>query len=120
MPKKSPKKSLTLPPMMIAYITVNNPKEGAYLGKYLVELGLAACTNLLPKMQSCYRWKGKIEMATESVLIVKTTRAHKNKLLKVIRAKHSYTVPCVLFFEIKGGNPDYLNWLALNVKSPVK
>lgn len=81
------------------------------MGNLLVENRLAACVNIIPSMSSIYRWEKKVECASEAILIVKTTHTQKNRLLIEVKKLHSYSMPCVLFFEVSGGNPDYLDWV---------
>jgi periplasmic divalent cation tolerance protein len=81
------------------------------LGRVLLEKRLAACINILPGMQSSYRWKGGIETAKEAVLIVKTSAAKAKLVERWIRRLHSYSCPCVLFLPISGGSAQYLKWL---------
>ncbi|MBM4316521.1 MAG: divalent-cation tolerance protein CutA [Deltaproteobacteria bacterium] len=105
--KKSPK---SLKPLL-TYVVTKNRKEALNLGRYLVNHKLAACVNIFPKITSIYRWQGKVESADEAVLIVKSDQKRRLDILKAVKKRHSYSVPCILFFEISGGNPDYLTWL---------
>jgi periplasmic divalent cation tolerance protein len=77
----------------------------------LVEERLAACVNLLPGMQSTYRWQGKVEHAAEVLLLAKTTRVRMPALQERIVALHPYELPEVLAVEA-GGLPAYLQWIA--------
>jgi periplasmic divalent cation tolerance protein len=77
---------------------------------------LAACINIFDKMSSMYWWEGKIEEANETVLIAKTTKKLFPKLSKKVKSIHSYSVPCILQLEVKGGNKEYVKWLLENVK----
>jgi len=67
--------------------------------------------NIVPKVQSKFRWKGKIDSANESLLIVKTREALLDKLIASVKGKHSYTVPEIIALPIVGGNKDYLDWI---------
>jgi periplasmic divalent cation tolerance protein len=71
--------------------------------------------NLLHGLHSIYWWKGTVEEAEESLLLVKTTRERLPALVDRVRALHSYTVPEVVALPIEGGNPDYLAWLVDSV-----
>ena len=96
---------------LMVEITAPSPEEAEHIGRALVEEGLASCANLLPGIRSIYRWKGRIEEASETMLLVKTTEPSLDRLTRRVRALHSYECPCIAAFEIVGGNPDYLAWI---------
>ena len=97
---------------VFVYVTTASPEEAEKIGRAAVGERLAACANILPGMQSIYRWQGVIESASETVLILKTQRTRLNELTRFIRERHSYDCPCVVALPIEGGNPAYLDWLA--------
>ncbi len=78
----------------------------------LVEERLAACVNVLPAMESVYRWKNTVERSRERQLIIKTTRAHVDAVVARLRQLHPYEVPEALVVPVVGGAEDYLSWLA--------
>lgn len=86
--------------------------SAADLARQLVEERLAACVNVLPGVQSFFRWEGKVDVATESLLVVKTTPASVPALRQRLHALHPYQVPEVLELAVDGGSPAYLRWLA--------
>ncbi len=100
-----------MPNELFVYMTAKDAAQANKLGRALVERKLAACVNLLPKMSSLYRWKGKIEQAQEVVLIAKTTRSCWDRLLETVKELHSYECPCVVALPLALGNPDYLAWI---------
>lgn len=77
----------------------------------LVEERLAACASVLPPMQSIYRWKGKIEVASERQVLIKTKAAQLAALERRVQALHPYDVPEFLVLKIEAGSPAYLSWL---------
>ena len=77
-----------------------------------VESGLAACVNILPRVQSIYRWQGAIESAAEIPLFFKSTAANYPALEAAIRQRHPYDVPEIIALPISHGLPAYLNWVA--------
>jgi periplasmic divalent cation tolerance protein len=81
------------------------------IARALVEEGLAACVNILPPMQSIYRWRGKTEAATEQLLIVKSTAAQFPAIRDRIKALHPYELPEIIAVPFADGSPDYLAWL---------
>jgi periplasmic divalent cation tolerance protein len=78
----------------------------------LVEEKLAACVNILPRVQSVYRWQGAVESASEIPLLIKTTADRYGALESRIGELHPYDVPEIIAVPITRGLPAYLNWLA--------
>jgi periplasmic divalent cation tolerance protein len=95
----------------VAYITCKDRDEALRIGKALLENRLAACVNALDRMTSMYWWEGRIESADECVLLAKTTSEKQADLVRKVKELHSYSVPCVVFWPLSGGNPDYLDWI---------
>ena len=93
------------------FITASGRKEAEKLSRMLVGEKLAACVNMLPALRSRYRWKGRIETASEVLLIAKTRRSLVSRLVRRVKAAHSYGVPEVIALPILAGNPDYLRWI---------
>ena len=86
-------------------------EEAARIAGKLIDAHLAACVNLIPKIRSFYRWRGKVEDSTEWMLIVKTSRSRFEALRTVLEAAHSYELPEVLALPVIDGSPAYLAWL---------
>jgi periplasmic divalent cation tolerance protein len=97
---------------VVVLMTASSPEEGRKIADALVSEKLAACVNQVDGISSVYRWQGKIERSTESLLIAKTSRELTDRLTARVRELHSYTVPEVVVLPISGGNPDYLRWIS--------
>lgn len=95
----------------LVYVTTPDRDVARTIATKLVEEGLAACANILPGMESVYRWQGKVERAAETVLILKCRSAGFDALSARVRALHPYEVPCIIALPIAAGLPDYLAWL---------
>ena len=80
----------------------------------LVSENLAACVNIIPIIESIYRWEGKIENAKEAVVFCKTTRARYPAFQDRLQALHPYEVPEIICLDVVNGLPDYLSWVAQN------
>ena len=78
----------------------------------VVEARLAACVNILPRVQSIYRWQGGVESATEIPLFIKSTATSYPALESIIRQHHPYDVPEIIALPVTQGLPAYLNWVA--------
>ena len=95
----------------IVLSTVGSEQEAHKIAHILVKRRLAACVNILPHVQSIYRWKGEIESAQEWLLLIKT-RADKFPAVRdAIGELHSYEVPECIVLEIEDGSLPYLQWL---------
>jgi periplasmic divalent cation tolerance protein len=99
-------------PLVLNYITTPDIDTARRIGATLVEEGLAACVNILPGMESIYRWQGRVERAQEVVLIAKCREAGVDSLSRRVLALHPYETPCLVTLPIAGGLPAYLAWLA--------
>jgi periplasmic divalent cation tolerance protein len=99
----------------LVYITAPNEKEAKRIADVLVSERLAACCNIF-KVDSVYWWKGKIEKAGEYGIFVKTKKSLVEKIIKRVKEIHSYSVPCVVSFDIEKGNKDFLNWIEKSTK----
>ena len=95
--------------------TVDDPEAARRIARSLVEERLAACVSIIPGVESIYRWRGEIEQARESQLVIKTTRAASDALIARLQELHPYDVPEIVRLPIDGGNPAYLQWLDTNV-----
>ncbi len=97
--------------LRLAYITCADAKQARALARKLLEERLVACANLVPRTETLYWWKGKIESAKEALLFCKTTAKNAPKVIKRVRQLHTYEVPCVLVLKVEKGNPKYIEWL---------
>ena len=86
------------------------------LAKAAVRARLVACANLIPKIESHYRWQGKIESSAEILIVFKTTKVKLKALEKLIVEKHPYDTPEFIALPIAAGNKRYLDWLGKNVR----
>lgn len=94
----------------IAMVTIPRDEAGI-LAKGLVEARLAACVNIIPKMESIFWWEDKIQHDEEALLIIKTTQLKVEAMISYVRENHPYDVPEVLTLSLAEGLPDYLNWV---------
>ncbi len=98
------------------YGTASSPEEGRLIARTLVAEKLVACVNLIDGATAVYRWEGAVEEATETLFIAKTTKALSSEALTRIQALHSYEVPCAVVYDMAGGLPTYLAWIAAEAK----
>jgi periplasmic divalent cation tolerance protein len=97
---------------IVVFMTAANGEEATRLADMLVGAHLAACVQILPEMESVYRWQGKIERQSEILLLAKTTRAKFAELEREVRALHSYDAPEIIAVPVVDGSAPYLDWLS--------
>jgi len=97
---------------IVAIITAGSYEEAHKIAEALVRGGKAACVNIVPKASSLFRWRGKVEEAEESLLLVKTRAELFPEVVRVVKEIHSYEVPEIIALPVVDGDPDYLAWLA--------
>ena len=98
-------------PARIVLTTTTTLEEAKQLGRTLVEECLAACATVIPVVESIYRWKGNIESASETMLLLKTGIDQLAALEARLRQLHSYEVPEFLVLPIETGSRAYLEWM---------
>jgi len=91
-------------------------EEARRIARTLVERRLAACVNIIPGIESVYRWHEKIEQADEWLLLIKTTSSAFAHVQAAIKELHSYELPECICLEIEDGSPEYLKWIGESVK----
>ncbi len=102
-------------PVLVLTTVPDRPTDGTAVGetlaRVLVEEALAACVNVLPPMQSVYRWKGVVESGNERQLVIKTTADRVPALETRLAQLHPYELPEFLVVSIAGGSEAYLDWI---------
>lgn len=96
---------------ILVLMSAANGEEAARLADMLVGAHLAACVQILPEIESVYRWKGMIERQAEVLLIAKTVRSKFIEVEREVRALHTYETPEIIALPITGGSAPYLEWL---------
>lgn len=91
--------------------------EARSAARLLVEERLAACANLIPQIESIYRWQGLVETATETMVLFKMTREGYPAFEARLKQLHSYEVPEIIAFGVETGLPGYLRWVQENCGS---
>ena len=86
------------------------------IAEILVNEKLAACINIIPEVQSVFRWKNKVDNTPENILIIKTTLNLYDILEKRIKQLHPYELPEIIAVPIERGLTEYLNWVNENTK----
>jgi periplasmic divalent cation tolerance protein len=106
-----------MPGFLIVFCTCKNEQEALNLANAVIERKLAACVNVLPAVQSIYRWEGKVEISSEHLLLIKTTDERFAALRDAITQIHSYEVPEVMAVPVSDGTEKYLAWVRESVEA---
>jgi periplasmic divalent cation tolerance protein len=100
---------------IVVFSTFPDVETARRIGRALVEEKLAACANILPQVESIYRWKGAVETAAEVMALIKTTTWKYQLLEARIRELHPYEVPEIVSVRIDSGHTEYLRWIEQSV-----
>jgi periplasmic divalent cation tolerance protein len=97
---------------ILVFITTPDQAIARQIADQLVEKQFAACVNIIPDIQSIYRWQGKVQKEGEVLLIVKTRLQHLHThLIPEVKVLHPYTNPEIIALPILDGSEDYLDWI---------
>lgn len=99
----------------IVLCTAGSEDEARKIARHLVERRFAACVNIVPQVESIYRWQGEVESSREWLLMIKTSAARFAEVRGAIRQLHSYELPECVALAIEDGSEEYLNWIETSV-----
>ena len=100
---------------ILVFMTAANGEEAARLAEMLVGARLAACVQILPEIESVYRWKGTIQREAEVLLLAKSTIDKFDELEREVRAIHSYETPEIVALPVNAISEPYRKWLNENL-----
>lgn len=101
---------------IVIFITAKDATEAKTISDRLLEEKLIACANIVEGVQSVFWWQNKIDNAKETLMILKSKQVLFEKIVKTVKAHHSYDVPEIIALPIVDGNPDYLKWIDDSVR----
>ena len=96
---------------VIVYSTVDNIRNAKKIANVIVKERLVACVNIIPKIESIYWWKGKIENSKECILIAKTKEKNIKKTMDKIRSIHPYELPDIVVIPVVDGFKKYIDYI---------
>ena len=103
-------------PVLLVFATFPSRDLARTIGRMLVEERLVACVNLLPQVESIYRWQGAVETAEETLALYKTTETRYPAFQGRLKELHPYEVPEIVAVSIAHALPSYLKWVAESVE----
>ena len=96
---------------IVVLISACSEEEAHKIAELLVKQKKAACVNIVPGVDSLFRWKGKIDSARETLLLAKTRTSLLPQIISLVKEAHSYEVREIIALPIIDGSEDYLKWL---------
>ncbi len=95
----------------VVLVTTPTAAVARKLVQAALEQRLIACANILPRIESWYWWKGRIESGKEQLLVMKTRRTRLPRLEKIVRQLHPYDTPEFIALPLSAGSQRYLDWI---------
>ena len=102
--------------VLLALSTFPDAEIARRISNQLVSERFAACANILPSVESIYRWKDKIESGNETLVLFKLSEDRQSAFQDKLRSLHPYDVPEIIFVSIVSGLTDYLQWVSENCR----
>src|SRR5579862_8397745 len=100
----------------IVLSTAGSEEEAQKIARHLVENRLAACVNIVPRIESIYRWDGKIEASRECLMVIKTVSGNFAAVRDAILELHSYDLPECVSIAVDDGSAACLEWVDRSLK----
>ncbi len=101
---------------ILVLTTAGSAEEARRIASALVERRLAACVNIVPQIESVYRWEDAVQQSAEWLLLIKTTGEAFARVRDAIKELHSYDLPECIAVAIDEGTPEYLRWIGDEVR----
>ena len=102
--------------ILLALSTFPDAEIARRISNQLVSERFTACANILPSVESIYRWKDKIESGNETLVLFKLSEDRQSAFRDKLRSLHPYDVPEIIFVPIASGLTDYLQWVSENCR----
>jgi periplasmic divalent cation tolerance protein len=102
--------------IVLALSTFPDRETAQRISNQLITEKFATCANILPPVESIYRWKEKIETGNETLVFFKLSEGRQSAFQEKLRSLHPYEVPEIIFVPISTGLPEYLRWVADNCR----
>lgn len=103
--------------VLLALSTFPDTETARGIAHQLVTEKFAACANILPQIESIYRWKGRLETGNETLVFFKLSEYRQSAFQEKLKSLHPYEVPEIIFLKIGNGFPEYLRWVVENCES---
>ena len=101
---------------MLVLVTAPDLRTARRLARSALKQRLVACANLIPKVESHYWWREKMETGAEVLMLLKTTTRRVTALERLVVAEHPYDTPEFIVLRLQQGNRRYLDWWGRRVR----
>jgi len=101
---------------IVVFVTASSKKEAQKIAAGLIKQKIAACVNIVDKVDSLFSWEGKTQKAKESLLIIKSRKEKLARLIRLVKSLHSYTVPEIIALPVIAGDKLYLRWIDASLR----
>ncbi len=101
--------------IIICLVTCPSPEVASAMAKELVDQQLAACVNVLPAVQSTYRWQGAVCVENEALMVIKSTTERQDELKRAVLSKHPYETPEFVVLDTQEVSDPYARWVEESV-----
>lgn len=97
----------------IGYIfwTTGSIDEARKVGRFLVQEGLVACVNIVPWVESIFKWNQQIQTEQETQVILKTLTQNFDKVAQVIKENTTYEVPAITMVKAEQVNSSFSQYI---------
>jgi len=102
--------------IVLALSTFPDRETAQRVSNQVVAEKFAACANILPAVESIYRWQDKVETGNETLVFFKLSEDRQSVFQEKLRSLHPYEVPEIIFVPVSNGLPEYLRWVADNCR----
>jgi periplasmic divalent cation tolerance protein len=102
--------------ILLGLSTFPDRETARRISNQLVTERFAACANILPAIESIYRWKEKLEVGNETLVLFKLSEDRQSAFQEKLRSLHPYEVPEIIFVPVSSGLPEYLRWVVDNCR----
>ena len=97
--------------IILVLVTTPSLESAEKIATTIVEEHLAACVNILPKVQSVFFWENAVQKSDESLMLIKSTKASFLKLQNKILSIHDYCCPEIIAIPLHDGLDKYCAWV---------
>jgi len=96
---------------ILIFMTASMKEEAMKIVRFMLEEKLIACANIVGPINSLFWWKGKVDEASEFLVLMNSHNKLFSKISKRVREMHSYEVPELITLSIEKDLPTYLSWI---------